>query len=114
MSYFVPSKQPTADANNLERIVKINYAQTKGTGYVNWAKIHNVKAMGATLIALKEAGLNSYEELEKALAATHEEYSSARKETKDLEHIISDKTESRSNLLILLSYDAPSLRKFFL
>ena len=47
VSYFVPSKQPTADANNLERM-------------------------------------------------------------------ISDKTESRSNLLILLSYDAPGLRKFFL
>ena len=100
---FVPSKKPTADANNLERIVDMNYAQTKGAGYVNWAKIHNVKAMGATLIALKEAGLSSYEELEKALSATHEEYSSARKEIKDLEHLISDKTEARSKLLIILN-----------
>ena len=102
-SSFIPAKLPAADANSLERIVDMNYAQTKGAGYVNWAKIHNVKAMGATLIALKEAGLNSYEELEKALTATHEEYSSARKEIKDLEHMISDKTEARSNLLIILN-----------
>ena len=51
----------------------------------------------------KEAGLSSYEELEKALTATHEEYSSDRKEIKDLEHMISDKTEARSNLLIILN-----------
>ena len=103
MSSFIPSRHPAVDTNSLERVVDMNYAQTKGAGYVNWAKVHNVKAMGQTLIALRQAGLDSYEDLEKALSAAHEEFDSSRKEIKDLEHMISEKTELRSNLLIILN-----------
>lgn len=79
--------------DGLERIVDMDYARSKGIGYVNWAKIHNVKTISATLIDLHSEGIKDYGDLKNVLASAHSETSSARKEVKAIEKVIDDKKE---------------------
>ena len=79
--------------DGLERIVDMDYAHSISIGYVNWAKIHNVKTIAATLIDMHSEGIKDYENLKKALDSAHSETSSARKEVKVIEKVIDDKKE---------------------
>ena len=79
--------------DGLERIVDMDYARSKGVGYVNWAKIHNVKTISATLIDLHSEGIKDYADLKKMLDSAHAETSSARKEVIAVEKVIDDKKE---------------------
>lgn len=79
--------------DGLERIVDMDYAQSKGIGYVNWAKIHNVKTISSMLIDLHSEGIRDYDDLTKALDSAHSGTSSARKEVKAIEKVIDDKKE---------------------
>ena len=77
--------------DGLEKIVDMDYARSKGVGYVNWAKIHNVKTISSTLIDLHSEGIKDYADLKKMLDSAHAETSSARKEVIDVENVIDDK-----------------------
>lgn len=88
-----PPIQYVIKHDGLERIVDMDYARSKGVGYVNWAKIHNVKTISATLIDLHSEGIKDYADLKKMLDSAHAETSSARKEVIAVEKVIDDKKE---------------------
>ncbi len=69
----------------------MDYARSKGVEYVNWAKIHNVKTISATLIDLHSEGIKDYADLKKMLDSAHAETSSARKEVIAVEKVIDER-----------------------
>ena len=96
----IKSAQSHNSPSGLDRIVDMNYAHSKGGGYAHWATLHNLKTMSATLIAYHEAGFESPEALEAALAEAHDAATDARKKVKSFESIIKDKKELRRQIQI--------------
>ena len=87
------STQPHSSPSGLDRIVDMNYAQSKGGVYAHWATMHNLKTMSATLIAYQEAGFESPESLDAALAEAHDVVTEKRKKVKSFESVIKEKKE---------------------
>ncbi|MCQ2511115.1 MAG: relaxase/mobilization nuclease domain-containing protein [Lachnospiraceae bacterium] len=96
----IKSAQPHGSPSGLDRIVDMNYAQSKGGGYARWATLHNLKTMSATLIAYQEAGFESPEALDAALAEAHDAMTDARKKVKSFESVIKEKKEFRRQIQI--------------
>lgn len=94
------STQSHNSPSGLDRIVDMNYAQSKGSGYAHWATLHNLKTMSATLIAYQEAGFESPEALDAALAEAHDAMTEARKKVKSFESVIKEKKELRRQIQI--------------
>lgn len=94
------STRPHSSPSGLDRIVDMNYAQSKGGGYAHWATLHNLKAMSATLIAYQEAGFESPEALDAALVEAHDAVTEARKKVKSFESVIKEKKELRRQIQI--------------
>lgn len=94
------SMQPHSSPSGLERIVDMNYAQSKGAGYAHWATLHNLKTMSATLIAYQEAGFESPGALDAALSEAQEAVVAARKKVKALEPVIAEKKELRRQVQV--------------
>lgn len=96
----VPSTQPHGSSSGLDRIVDMNYAQSKGDGYAHWATLHNLKTMSATMIAYQEAGFESPEAMDAALVEAHDAVTDARKKVKSFESVIKEKKEFRRQIQI--------------
>ncbi len=96
----VKSAQPHGSPSGLDRIVDMNYAQSKGGGYAHWATLHNLKTMSATLIAYQEAGFESPEALDAALAEAHADVTEKREKVKSFESVIKEKKELRRQIQI--------------
>lgn len=92
---LIKSAQPHGSPSGLDRIVDMNYAQSKGGGYAHWATLHNLKTMSATLIAYQEAGFESPEALDAALAEAHDAVTEARKKVKSFESQIASWTPAQ-------------------
>ncbi|MCL2565889.1 MAG: relaxase/mobilization nuclease domain-containing protein [Defluviitaleaceae bacterium] len=73
----------TTNKVNLIVDIQAKMRAGKGVGYEKWAKIHNLKAMAASLQFLQEHGLMEYEQLEQKAAEVTERF-----------HILSDKIKS--------------------
>lgn len=86
--------------SDLDRIVDMNYAQSKGGGYAHWASLHNLKTMSATLIAYQEAGFESPEAMDAALVEAHDAVTEKREKVKSFESVIKDKKEFRRQIQI--------------
>lgn len=80
----------------------MDYAVSKGAGYVHWAKRHNLKTEAATLLAYQQAGFQSPEELAIAISDAHESMLTARKQVKELETVIGKKKELQTHVQAFL------------
>ena len=70
----------------------------KGTGYLRWASIHNIKAMSQTLDVLRKAGLMDMSKLEEAYDTASKAFSDVQDEIKSLEARIVERKELLSHL----------------
>ena len=99
----IPSvKQKQSQQNGIQKIVDMDYAASKGAGYVHWAKRHNLKTEAATLLAYQQAGFQSPEELAAAISDAHESMRTSRKKVKDLETVIGKKKELQTHVQAFL------------
>ena len=70
----------------------------KGTGYLRWASIHNIKAMSQTLDVLRQAGLMDMRKLEEAYDTASRAFSESQTEIKSIESRIVERKELLSHL----------------
>ena len=88
------------EAKELLRILDRNKLREegKGTGYLRWASLHNIKAMSQTLSLLKKAGLLDVADLSAAYESALREYDDARVEVVTLDTRIAERKELLSHL----------------
>lgn len=110
-SVIPPVKQKQSPQSNIQKIVDMDYAASKGAGYVHWAKRHNLKAEAKTLLAYQQAGFQSPEELATAISDAHESMLNARKKVKELEAVISKKKELQTHVQAFLK-TAPTIAEY--
>ncbi len=72
--------------------------QGKGTGYLRWASIHNIKAMSQTLDVLRKAGLMDKRKLEETYNAESRAFSESQTKIKSIESWIAEQKELLSHL----------------
>lgn len=72
-------------------------AKNKGTGYEQWAKRHNIKAISKTLIFLSERGLESYRKLTAVATEATEKYDSITSRQKEIEKRMGEIKELRQH-----------------
>ena len=70
----------------------------KGTGYLRWASIHNIKAMSQTLDVLRQAGLMDMRKLEEAYDAASRAFSESQTEIKSIEARIAELKELQTQV----------------
>ena len=70
----------------------------KGTGYLRWASIHNIKAMSQTLEVLRRAGLMDMRKLEETYNAASRAFSESQTKIKSIESRIAERKELLSHL----------------
>ena len=70
----------------------------KGTGYLRWASIHNIKAMSQTLNVLQQAGLMDMNKLEEAYNAASRAFSESQTEIKSIEARIAELKELQTQV----------------
>ncbi|MBE6723589.1 MAG: relaxase [Ruminococcaceae bacterium] len=70
----------------------------KGTGYLRWASIHNIKAMSQTLDVLRQAGLMDMRKLEEAYDTASRAFTESQTEIKSIEARIAERKELLSHL----------------
>ena len=70
----------------------------KGTGYLRWASIHNIKAMSQTLDVLRKAGLMDMRKLEETYNAASRAFSESQTKIKSIESRIVERKELLSHL----------------
>ena len=108
----IPSvNQNHSQQSDIQKIVDMDYAASKGAGYVHWAKRHNLKAEAKTLLAYQQAGFQSPEELATAISDAHESMLTARKKVKDLEAVIGKKKELQTHVQVFLK-TAPTIAEY--
>lgn len=71
------------DSQNWISFQNVNWS--KGAGYEQWAKIHNIKQIAQTLIYLEEHGLRDYDELVQKAADASERFGEITQKQKQLE-----------------------------
>jgi len=88
------------EAKELMRILDrdILRKEGKGTGYLRWASIHNIKAMSQTLSVLRQEGLLDIRKLEEACDAASRAFSESQTEIKSIEARITERKELLSHL----------------
>lgn len=88
------------EAKELMRILDRNKLREdgKGTGYLRWASIHNIKAMSQTLDVLRQAGLMDMRKLEEAYDTASRAFSESQTEIKSIESRIAERKELLSHL----------------
>ena len=88
------------DAKELMRILDREKLREdgKGTGYLRWASLHNIKAMSQTLNVLQQAGLMDMSKLEEAYNAASRAFSESQTEIKSIESRISELKELQSQV----------------
>ncbi len=70
----------------------------KGTGYLRWASIHNIKAMSQTLDVLRKAGLMDMSKLEEAYDAASRAFLESQTEIKSVEARIAELKELQTQV----------------
>jgi hypothetical protein len=65
--------------------IQAKIMEGKGAGYVQWAKIFNLKEAAKTLVFLKENGIDSYDDLVQKSSVSSDYFSSLNKKIKDIE-----------------------------
>ncbi|MBR0444626.1 MAG: relaxase/mobilization nuclease domain-containing protein [Clostridia bacterium] len=72
--------------------------QGKGTGYLRWASIHNIKAMSQTLDVLRKAGLMDMRKLEETYNAASRAFSESQTKIKSIESRIVERKELQTQV----------------
>ena len=87
-----PSKQPKQRDGRISLLIDIqnNIKAQENAGFAHWAKLNNLKQAARTMNFLTEHGIDSYEELEKRLAAVTEKRDTAHASIKDTEARIAE------------------------
>ncbi len=100
-----PSKQPKQRDGRISLLIDIqnNIKAQQSAGFAHWAKLNNLKQAAKTMNYLTEHGINSYEELERKLAAATEKRDSAQASIKAI--------EARTAELSLVSKHAATYRQ---
>ena len=70
----------------------------KGTGYLRWASLHNIKAMSQTMDVLRKAGLMDMSKLEEAYDTASKAFSDVQDEIKSLEARIAELKELQTQV----------------
>ena len=88
------------DAKELMRILDRDKLREdgKGTGYLRWASLHNIKAMSQTLDVLRKAGLMDMHKLEEAYDAASRAFSESQTEIKSIESRIAELKELQTQV----------------
>lgn len=90
-----------AEKSEIEKLIDLEAkrAEGKGAGYIHWGKIFNLKTMAKTLLYLQENGLTDLDNLDVALAESHEKTNTARAELKKIETELASKKELQRHIL---------------
>ena len=94
--FVTPAAKP-----EIEKLIDLEAkrAEGKGAGYIHWGKVFNLKTMAKTLLYLQENGLTNLNELDAALAESHEKTNTARAELKKIETELNAKKEMRRHVM---------------
>ncbi len=97
-----PIQARNPNANTLSRTVDIaaKRAEGKGEGYVQWAKVHNLKNTSKAFLLYQEKGFSSAQELEEAYQDAHKRKGELSAELREVESMIAGKKELQRHVLV--------------
>ena len=95
-TFVTPAEKP-----EIERLIDLEAKLTegKGEGYIHWGTVFNLKTMAKTLLYLQENGLTDLDNLDAALAESHEKTNTARTDLKKIETELNAKRELQRHVL---------------
>ena len=80
--------------------IQLKLQQGKGAGYERWAKLHNLKAMAATLIYLQEKGLDDYEVLKERASSASARFNELSDKIKTLDAGLTANAELQKQIVV--------------
>ena len=89
------------EKSEIEKLIDLEAkrAEGKGEGYIHWGTVFNLKTMAKTLLYLQENGLTDLDNLDAALAESHEKTKTARTDLKKIEAELNAKKELQRHVL---------------
>ena len=92
---------PPRDEDEIRKLIDLDArrAEGKGEGYIQWAKMYNLKMKGKTLIYLQEHKLTHLEDLYDAVDAAHEKMKESLANLKAIETELAEKKELQKQVV---------------